>query len=66
MARDAQLFSFLWSKDEECFYANIFYTYLFVAYIIHHTGGSLIRYNLFGSVKELRESLCVSVGHKVL
>ena len=47
MARDVQLFSFLWTKDEECFYANIFYTYLFVAYIIHHTGGSLIRYNLF-------------------
>ena len=43
MAQDAQLFNFLWSKDEECFYANIFYTYLFVAYIIHHTGASLIR-----------------------
>ena len=43
MARDVQLFNFLWSKDEECFYSNVFYTYLFVAYIIHHTGGSLIR-----------------------
>ena len=44
MAREVQLFNFIWSKDQECFYSNVFYSYLFIAYVIHHTGCSLIRY----------------------
>ena len=44
MATDGQLFSFLWSKDQECYYANTFYSYLFTAYLIHYTGTALIRY----------------------
>ena len=44
MAQEVQLFNFVWSKDQECFYSQVFYSYLFVAYVIHHTGCSLIRY----------------------
>ena len=44
MANDEQLFSFLLSKDQECYYANTFYSYLFVSYLLHYTGTALIRY----------------------
>ena len=44
MATDSQLFSFLLSTEQECFSANIFYSFLSVANIIYHTGGSLLRY----------------------
>ena len=38
MAQDVQLFSFLWTKDEECFYANIFYTFVCCLYNSSHWG----------------------------
>lgn len=44
MATDYYLFSYLLTKDQECFFMNIFYSLMNVALTIYHTGGSLIRY----------------------
>ena len=44
MSTDHYLFSYLMTKDQECFFMNIFISYTIIAYTIYHTGGSLLRY----------------------
>ena len=44
MSTDHYLFSYLMTKDKECFFMNIFISYMNIAYTIYHTGGSLLRY----------------------
>ena len=44
MSTDHYIFSYLMTKDKECFFMNIFISYTNIAYTIYHTGGSLLRY----------------------
>ena len=44
MSTNHFLFPYLLTKDQECFFMNSFIAYMNVAYIIYHTGGSLLRY----------------------
>ena len=44
MSTDHYLFSYLMTKDKECFFMTIFISYTNIAYTIYHTGGSLLRY----------------------
>ena len=44
MATDSYLFPFLLTNDQECFCMNLFYALMTIAFLIYHTGESLLRY----------------------
>ena len=44
MATDSYVFPFLLTNDQECFCMNLFYALMTIAFLIYHTGGSLLRY----------------------
>ena len=44
LSTDSYIFPYLLTKDQECFCMTVFLSFVGVAAVIYHTGGSLLRY----------------------